>query len=190
MRGLQAVSIDQSEVAEPWWSEQPESDEQMDVRIGTLLQQIKHAPADAIVVVGHSHFYRAFCQRVLHPVLRRRETEMVDRLQTTSIPNGTLLCLELDFDREPYVCVHVSELELAREDSKLPTDEASGERSATQRHTSQGGREIGPKETKHSFGILGKTIGNKVSSKLKSEQTAKGVDPRMIAAMQEARRAP
>ncbi|KAL1515006.1 hypothetical protein AB1Y20_004077 [Prymnesium parvum] len=172
MRSLQTIRVDHQEVSEPWWSDTPESDEQMSVRIATFVNQIKYAPSDTIVVVGHSHFYRSFFHRLLHPVFRRKEPELSDRLQTTSMANGTLLCLELDFDHEPFACVGVAEIGLAKEEGKPPLDDAAAEGSASRSAAGQSW-------------MRGWT--SKVTSKIKAEQGAKAVNPQMIKAMQEAR---
>ena len=103
---------------------------------------------------------------------------------TTSIPNGTLLCLELDFDREPFVCISVSEIVLAKEDAaESSTERIQGTSSMNKESKASSFRSGGGWTRKLAAGAAG-SLG--LASR-QAEQSAKAVDPRLIAAMQAAR---
>ena len=50
--------------------------------------QVRYSPAKSIVIVAHSHLFRAFFKRFLHPGFVHTAPAVAQRLQTTSVPNG------------------------------------------------------------------------------------------------------
>jgi len=121
---LGKIQVDPLEVQEEWWSDGAESDKNLGDRLDEFLDQIQHAPQNKIVVVAHSHLFRNLFKRYLHPCFCMRAPDVALRLQSTSIPNGTVLNCTMDFSlREggaPYVIKDVQELTLgkAKKDKK------------------------------------------------------------------------
>ena len=62
------------------WVKEAESKEQLRLRMEELVQQIRYAPHETIVLVGHSHFFRALFQRYLHADVARKEPELAKQL--------------------------------------------------------------------------------------------------------------
>jgi hypothetical protein len=50
------------EVDEAWWNMSPEGKDEVQERMRELLHQIHYSEHDTIVIVGHSHFFRAMFQ--------------------------------------------------------------------------------------------------------------------------------
>mmetsp|Transcript_41004 Transcript_41004/g.108374 ORF Transcript_41004/g.108374 Transcript_41004/m.108374 type:complete len:281 (+) Transcript_41004:2-844(+) len=111
MGPLSSLSVDPVEVGEEWWvSDGAEDSKSLDERLNELLHQIEHAPAERIVIVGHSHYYRAFFKRFLHPAFFHRDAGLARTLQTKSVPNCCVLSCSLDFSFRPYPVMNVSEI--------------------------------------------------------------------------------
>ena len=60
---LANAKVDPREVMEDWWNESAENEASMNARLCEFVHQLEHEPADKIIVVGHSHFFRAFFKR-------------------------------------------------------------------------------------------------------------------------------
>lgn len=103
-----------------WWSEGAESDESLGERMQELLLQMQYSTAESIVLVGHSHFFRGFFQRYLHPSVHHRSPEMATELQSSSVPNCAVLHCQLDFGCSPFVVTSVTQIHLAAGDD-LPS---------------------------------------------------------------------
>jgi len=110
------LQVDPLEVQEEWWCDGVESDKDMEKRLLEFLDQIQHAPQSRIVVVAHSHLFRSIFKKFLHPCYCMRAPDVALRLQSTSIPNGTVLNCTMDFSlREggsPFVIKDVKELSM------------------------------------------------------------------------------
>ena len=109
---LSRLSVDPGEVEEEWWTKgaDAESDSSAEMRLDELLHQAEHCAADKIVMVGHSHFYREFFRRYLHPTYWHTDPLYSKLLQTKSIPNCSVVCCDVDFSFRPYVIQHVTEV--------------------------------------------------------------------------------
>eukprot|EP00316_Scyphosphaera_apsteinii_P020048 CAMPEP_0119331740 /NCGR_PEP_ID=MMETSP1333-20130426/81294_1 /TAXON_ID=418940 /ORGANISM="Scyphosphaera apsteinii, Strain RCC1455" /LENGTH=625 /DNA_ID=CAMNT_0007341413 /DNA_START=54 /DNA_END=1931 /DNA_ORIENTATION=+ len=107
---LKQLGVDPLEVQEAWWCDGVESESQLDARLLELMDQIRFADASSIVIVAHSHLFRAIFKRFLHPTVFHRSPELAQRLQSTSVPNGTVLDCELDFMCSPFLLKNVSEI--------------------------------------------------------------------------------
>ena len=134
---LSSLTVDPAEVAEEWWvSEGAEDSKSLDDRLSELLHQIEHADAERIVIVGHSHYYRAFFKRFLHPAFFQRDAGLAKTLQTKSVPNCCVLSCELDFSLRPYPVRNVAEIHFNPVGS---TDKADKKQSAKEAKHGGGG---------------------------------------------------
>lgn len=86
---LSKLHVDPAEAEEEWWIEGPSGEDatSLQQRLDELLHQIEHADADKIVIVSHSHYFRAFLRRFLHPSFIHRNAQLARTLQTKSVPN-------------------------------------------------------------------------------------------------------
>jgi broad specificity phosphatase PhoE len=57
-----AANLNCDEVDEAWWNTAPEGKDKVQERMRELLHQIHYSEHDTIVIVGHSHFFRAMFQ--------------------------------------------------------------------------------------------------------------------------------
>ena len=78
--------------------------------------QVEHATASEIIIVAHAHLFRAFFKRFVHPVFFHHNHELAMRLQSASVPNGTVLDVEIDFSSAPFVVKSVKEIEIVSRD--------------------------------------------------------------------------
>ena len=60
-----------------------------------------------IIVVGHSHYFRALFQRFLHADVEYSQPELAHRLLDELMPNCSLACCQLDFARGPRMITDV-----------------------------------------------------------------------------------
>ena len=108
---LSGLQVDPMEVMEEWWnSDGAEDSKSLEERLSEFVHQLEHCDAERIIVVGHSHYYRAFFKRFLHPVFFQRDPGLARTLQTKSVPNCSVLSCEMEFDLRPYPVVNVSEI--------------------------------------------------------------------------------
>jgi len=136
---LARICVDPLEVQEEWWSDGVESDKDMEKRLLEFLDQVQYSPHTRIVVVAHSHLFRTIFKKFLHPCYCMRAPETALRLQSTSIPNGTVLHCTMDFTLRaggsPYVIKDVKELMMGS--PKLSKKEAKAN---ADKETKKGGR--------------------------------------------------
>ena len=115
VEAVRAVAhFDVSEVEQQWWVTAAESKEQVQKRMEELLHQIQYSPYEKIVLVGHSHFFRALFQRFLHSDVQRREPELARKLCEDVMPNCGVACCQFDFDRGPRMITAVTPLLAAK----------------------------------------------------------------------------
>lgn len=120
MSRVSDLRVDPVEVMEEWWSEGAEDSKSLGERMHELIYQLEHASADVIIVVGHSHYFRALFSRFLHPAFFARDPGLAKTLQTKSVPNCTVLDCDIDFSLRPYPIRHVNMITVA-EDSAKPS---------------------------------------------------------------------
>ena len=104
---LKSVALETTEVEEPWWVTGVENKQQVSARVAEFIHQIEHSPHAAIVVVGHSHFFRSTFQRYLHPDVARRAAELDAKLREEVLPNCGVACCQFDFTRGPRMITDV-----------------------------------------------------------------------------------
>jgi len=110
----QAAQFDVTEVEQQWWVTAAESKEEVDVRMDELINQIHYCPHERIVLVGHSHFFRALFQRFLHSEVQRREPELARKLCEDVMPNCAVVSCQFDFSRGPRMITDLILLQTAR----------------------------------------------------------------------------
>ena len=101
---IDGIVIDDCEVRSRWWSAGPEAASGaagVNQRLGDLLDQIKYAPAETIVLVGHSHFFRELVRDQLSEAFVAREPALAAKLKSHKLSNCGVARLELDFDAAP-----------------------------------------------------------------------------------------
>jgi len=105
------LQFDIREVEDRWWCEEvSESTAQLGVRMEDFLAQVLYSPHKVIIIVGHSHFFRAFCQRYLHDQFRELYPQLAKSFCARKLKNCTVARLELDPAQGLYgkALVHVS----------------------------------------------------------------------------------
>mmetsp|Transcript_133205 Transcript_133205/g.385439 ORF Transcript_133205/g.385439 Transcript_133205/m.385439 type:complete len:473 (-) Transcript_133205:77-1495(-) len=85
------------QVEEQWWTDgQSESKEEMQVRARDFMNQLLYAPQKAIVVVGHSLFFRHVVSTYLSDDFRSQASELARNLSAEKLENCGVLRLEVD----------------------------------------------------------------------------------------------
>lgn len=67
-------------------------------RLSDLMDQIRYAPADTVVLVGHSHALREVLRSQLSARFVECEPELCSALKSKKLSNCGVARLELDFD--------------------------------------------------------------------------------------------
>mmetsp|Transcript_53033 Transcript_53033/g.118999 ORF Transcript_53033/g.118999 Transcript_53033/m.118999 type:complete len:165 (-) Transcript_53033:341-835(-) len=97
------------ETERQWWSAplfpRGESDEHLHARVEATMAALHASPAAVLIVVGHSHFFRAMFAACLHPDLARSSPSLAHRLCKAKVPNCGVVCGELDFRQSPQPIV-------------------------------------------------------------------------------------
>jgi len=96
LKVLKRIRVDVQEVQDTWWhTGKVESDEELQARLQEFMSQLLHSPHRTIVVVGHSHFFRAVFQKYLSEEFRARRPEFARRLTTMTMMNCGVVRLRL-----------------------------------------------------------------------------------------------
>lgn len=94
------IRLDATEVEHRWWNSSKESATSVNLRLEEFVEQLRFIQEERIVVVGHSHFFRALLQKNV-----RDDTMIsgVDRktLLSRKLLNCGVLKLTLDFNSDP-----------------------------------------------------------------------------------------
>mmetsp|Transcript_19118 Transcript_19118/g.49016 ORF Transcript_19118/g.49016 Transcript_19118/m.49016 type:complete len:497 (+) Transcript_19118:169-1659(+) len=91
------LRYDVQEVEDRWWCEgKSESKAQLNERLQEFMTQLLFSPHQTIVVVGHSHFFRAVCSGYLSDEFWEREPELAGQLAKRKLNNCGVARLELD----------------------------------------------------------------------------------------------
>jgi len=92
-----SVALDDTEAADRWWNSSKESASAVRKRIDEFLVQLRFLREERIVVVGHSHFFRALIQQHLRPDAKLRGASK-EQLLAKKLMNCGVLKLTLDFN--------------------------------------------------------------------------------------------
>lgn len=91
------LTFDTEEVQDRWWNNvSAESDTQVKARLDAFMAQLKYSPHKTIVVVGHSHFFRAVFKQFLSTEFKETNKEFARQLSTMKLPNCGVAQLDLD----------------------------------------------------------------------------------------------
>ena len=107
VRRLMAPALDASDALDTWWTGIFEHDkaEDVDLRLGELLNEIKFSDHASIVLVSHSNLIRALLSRRLHSSVRSAKPELARQAGECKLANCTVLRLELDFRKDLSECI-------------------------------------------------------------------------------------
>lgn len=91
-----SVNVDTTEADNKWWNDSKESSSAVQERLDEFLRQLRYLREERIVVVGHSHFFRALLQQRLHS-----SAEVVgatrSAARTLKLANCSVMAATLDF---------------------------------------------------------------------------------------------
>jgi len=91
------LKFDTHEVEGRWWNPvSAESDEQVKGRLQEFMAQLKYSSHRNIVVVGHSHFFRAVFKEFLSDGFKEKQTDFAKQLSTLKVSNCGVVRLDLD----------------------------------------------------------------------------------------------
>ena len=98
---LRAVPLELRQVQNKWWLGSKESSKAVGERIDELLWQVRYAPEEAIVLVGHSHYFREVVRRCRSEGCALTDASggsiSVDDAEAKKLSNGGIARLEFDF---------------------------------------------------------------------------------------------
>jgi broad specificity phosphatase PhoE len=115
------LKFDTREVEDRWWNNvSAESDQQLKARLDEFMAQLKYSPHRTIVVVGHSHFFRAVFKRFLSEDFKNERGSFAKELSTKKLSNCGVARLELDPAMKSGECITNVEIIL---ETKLTGDE-------------------------------------------------------------------
>ena len=94
---------DAADAATEWWTPPLESDsgKSFDYRLEGFMSQIHLRPETVIIVVGHSYFFRALCDRFTHPECLQQKVAKgitLADLGDSKISNCGVVALSMDFN--------------------------------------------------------------------------------------------
>jgi broad specificity phosphatase PhoE len=95
------VPLDDAEVRSRWWSAGPEVASGVGgvgQRLYDLMDQVKYAPSEVVVLVGHSHLMRELLKAQISERFAQREPQLCADLRKLKLSNCGVARLELDFD--------------------------------------------------------------------------------------------
>jgi len=106
------LHFDVSDVDGIWWEEAvSENKDQLQVRMDEFMAQLLYSPHQSVVVVGHSHFFRAVFRRYLSANFKDQSTRLANEITTRKLMNCGVARLELDptrgVDGEPIMNVQL-----------------------------------------------------------------------------------
>eukprot|EP00929_Paragymnodinium_shiwhaense_P090817 TRINITY_DN50915_c0_g1_i1.p1 TRINITY_DN50915_c0_g1~~TRINITY_DN50915_c0_g1_i1.p1 ORF type:complete len:471 (+),score=82.50 TRINITY_DN50915_c0_g1_i1:113-1525(+) len=94
---LRKVRFDTLEVEKEWWHRgRRETAEQLEHRLDEFMFQLLYSPHETIVVVGHSHFFRAVFARYLSRCFHEERPDMAKELTKKKLQNCGVARLTLD----------------------------------------------------------------------------------------------
>lgn len=91
------LRFDAQEVRDTWWHDGlSEPAPRVQERLQEFMSQLVYSPHRTIVVVGHSHFFRAIFKRFASPAFKAKEPALARRLGEEKLSNCGVARLELD----------------------------------------------------------------------------------------------
>lgn len=97
VQAFKKLKFDAQEVQDVWWNDvSAESDGQVKARMEEFMAQLKYSPHRTIVVVGHSHFFRAIFKQFLSDDFKSKQESFARQLSTMKLSNCGVARLDLD----------------------------------------------------------------------------------------------
>jgi len=97
VNAFRKLKFDTQEVQGRWWNPvAAESDAEVKIRLEEFMAQLKYTPHKTIVVVGHSHFFRAVFKEFLNPNFKDKHKDFAHQLCTSKLANCGVARLDLD----------------------------------------------------------------------------------------------
>lgn len=94
---VKKFKFDTEEVKDQWWYDfAAESPKLVQARMEEFMNQLLYSPHHTIVVVGHSHFFRAIFKNYLSPELKTSSSQMAADLGTKKMSNCGVARVEMD----------------------------------------------------------------------------------------------
>jgi len=94
---FEKTAFDTEEVDTKWWIDHKEPDEDVFKRMDELMWQLRYMPDPHIILVGHSHFFRAMMQRYLSKQFTEANAAFATELCDRVLMNCGVMRLELDY---------------------------------------------------------------------------------------------
>jgi len=81
-----------------WWNTTEESDIDIERRFQDVLATVKYSPHEAVIIVGHSLFFKKlFADHQTGGQLARNKPDLAQNMSTRKLNNCTLIMVEFDF---------------------------------------------------------------------------------------------
>jgi len=97
MENFKRLKFDAQEVQDRWWHDgASESAAQLEARLQEFMAQLVYTPYRTIVVVGHSHFFRAVFRQFLSKEFEQKDQDQYRALTNMKLPNCGVARLVLD----------------------------------------------------------------------------------------------
>lgn len=97
VNAFRKLKFDTQEVEGRWWNPvAAESDAEVKTRLHDFMAQLKHSSHRNIVVVGHSHFFRAVFKEFLADSFKEKQQDFAHQLSTLKLCNCGVARLDLD----------------------------------------------------------------------------------------------
>jgi len=91
------LHFDVRDVEGIWWEEAAsENKDQLQVRMDEFMSQLLYSPHQSVVVVGHSHFFRAVFRRYLSAEFKDQNSKLANEITIQKLMNCGVARLELD----------------------------------------------------------------------------------------------
>jgi len=137
-----SMEVDQFDSEHRWWTFKKETKERVLARLGLFCNSLQFCDEKAIVVVGHSLFFKTFFQTVEAAAAADAKThEMLSNLRRSKLPNCGCVAIDLQFNNR---------FSFSRSDTSLlrmfPNDSQFQQSEEESIHNSQSPRFVNPVE--------------------------------------------
>jgi len=97
LKHFSKMTFDTQEVQDTWWCQDAaESAAALNDRAQEFMSQLLYAPHRSIIVVGHSHFFRAVFKKFLSDDFRKHNPALAQQIASMKLPNCGVARAELD----------------------------------------------------------------------------------------------
>jgi len=99
--------FDLAEVQYKWWNENSESSDTVKDRMNDFMSQIRYGPEEAIIIVGHSHYFREMFVEYLDDAFAAQNAEFSGELKKMRLSNAGVARVDMDFTKPEKVITKV-----------------------------------------------------------------------------------